>query len=95
MIGSRILRAVLSGSLLGPKQVVAAEAAIRQVLPALEGQGVTLALENNEAFSAVEFAGIIRRIAGPHVGICRDTANSLGRPETLQTVVKNRWPNTP
>jgi sugar phosphate isomerase/epimerase len=88
-IGARILRTVLSGSLLGPKQVTAAETAIRQVLPALERQDVTLALENNEAFSAVEFAGIVTRIASPHVGICLDTANSLGRPETFRTVVEN------
>jgi len=88
-IGARILRTVLSGSLFGPQQLAAAEAAILKVLPPLERQGVTLALENNEAFSAAEFAGIVTRIASPHVGICLDTANSLGRPETLQTVVEN------
>jgi sugar phosphate isomerase/epimerase len=88
-IGARILRTVLSGSLLGQRQLAIAENAIRQVLPALEFERVTLALENNEAFSALEFAGIIQRIASPHVGICLDTANSLGRPETLQTVVEN------
>ena len=88
-IGARILRTVLSGSLFGPKELAAAEAAILKVLPALERQGVTLALENNEAFSALEFAGIITRIASPHVRICLDTANSLGRPETLQTVVEH------
>ena len=88
-IGARVLRTVLSGSLCGPKQMAAAEAGLRQVLPALERQGITLALENNEAFSAVEFAGLVHRIASPHVGICLDTANSLGRPETLQTVVEN------
>jgi 3-oxoisoapionate decarboxylase len=88
-IGARILRTVLSGSLLGPKQLAAAEAGIRQVIPMLDGKGVTLALENNEAFSAAEFAGLIRRISSPRVGICLDTANSLGRPETLETVVEN------
>jgi sugar phosphate isomerase/epimerase len=88
-IGARILRTVLSGSLFGAKELAAAEAAILKVLPALERQDVTLALENNEAFSALEFAGIITRIASPHVGICLDTANSLGRPETLQTVVEH------
>jgi 3-oxoisoapionate decarboxylase len=88
-IGARILRTVLSGSLFGPKQLAAAEAAILKVLPALKREGVTLALENNEAFSALEFAGIITRVASPHVGICLDTANSLGRPETLQTVVEH------
>ena len=54
----------------------------------LDRQDVTLALENNEAFSAAEFAMLIRRIASPRVGICLDTANSLGRPETLETVVE-------
>jgi 3-oxoisoapionate decarboxylase len=82
-------RTVLSGSLCGPKQMTAAEAGLKQILPALERQEVTLALENNEAFAAVEFAGLIRRIASPYVGICLDTANSLGRPETLETLVEH------
>jgi sugar phosphate isomerase/epimerase len=88
-IGARVLRTVLSGSLCGPKQMAGAEAGLRQVLPALKRQGITLALENNEAFSAVEFAGLIQRIASPQVGICLDTANSLGRPETLETVLEH------
>ena len=86
-IGARVLRTVLSGSLCGPDQLAAAEAGIRQILPALDRSGITLALENNEAFSAAEFAGLIRRIDSPRLGICLDTANSLGRPETLETVV--------
>ena len=88
-IGAPILRTVLSGRLVGPKQLATAETAIREVLPRLEQNGVTLALENNEALSASEFAGLIQRIASSRVGICLDTANSLGRPETLQTVVEN------
>jgi sugar phosphate isomerase/epimerase len=88
-IGARILRTVLSGSMCGSQQLAAAESSIRQVMPSLEALGVTLALENNEAFSAAEFAGIIQRISSPLVGICMDTANSLGRPETLRTVVEN------
>jgi len=87
-IGARVLRTVLSGSFCGPEQMAAAEAGIRQVLPEFVREGVTLALENNEAFSAAKFAGLIRRIASPSVGICLDTANSLGRPETLETVVE-------
>ncbi len=88
-IGARILRTVLSGSMCGSQQLAVAENSIRQVLPSLEAQGVTLALENNEAFSATEFAGIVQRISSPLVGICMDTANSLGRPETLRTVIEN------
>jgi 3-oxoisoapionate decarboxylase len=86
-VGARLLRTVLSGSLCGEEQMSKAEDGIRQVLPALHRYGVTLALENNEAFSAAEFAGLIRRIGDPHLAICLDTANSLGRPETLETVV--------
>jgi len=88
-IGARLLRTVLSGSLCGAEQMAKAEGGIRQVLSVLHQQGVTLALENNEAFSAAEFAGLMRRIASPQVGICLDTANSLGRPETLETVVEH------
>jgi 3-oxoisoapionate decarboxylase len=88
-IGARVLRTVLSGSLCGQEQLTAAEAGIRQVLPSLERQGVTLAIENNEAFSAEKFSELIHRIASPHVGICLDTVNSLGRPETLERVVEH------
>jgi sugar phosphate isomerase/epimerase len=88
-IGARTLRTVLSGSLLGPEQMAASEAGIRHIVPMLEGEGITLALENNEAFSAAEFDGLIRRIDSPRVGICLDTANSLGRPEALETVVEH------
>src|SRR5690348_6244241 len=35
-IGARVLRTVLSGSLLGPEQMAVAEAGIRQILPALD-----------------------------------------------------------
>ena len=88
-LGARVLRTVLSGSPCGPEQMARAEAGIRHVLPYLDQHHVTLALENNEALSAAEFAGLMRRIASPQVGICLDTANSLGRPETLETVVAN------
>lgn len=88
-IGAKILRTVLSGSMCSLQQLSAAESSIRRVLPELERNGVALAIENNEAFSAAEFAGIVRRIASPYVGVCMDTANSLGRPETLETVVEH------
>jgi sugar phosphate isomerase/epimerase len=87
--GARFLRTVLSGGLCSKEQLSRAEEDIRRVLPALHQHGITLALENNEAFSAEEFAGLIRRIGDPLVGICLDTANSLGRPETLETVVEH------
>lgn len=88
-IGAKVLRTVLSGTLCDAQRLAAAESSIREVVSLLERHGIKLAFENNEAFSTTEFASIIRRIANPHVGICLDTANSLGRPETLESVVNN------
>jgi sugar phosphate isomerase/epimerase len=93
-LNARVLRTVLAGSMCGQEEMRAAEDGIRQVLGDLERRQVTLALENNEAFSAAEFASLIMRIASPLVGICLDTANSLGRPELLETVVEHLAPHT-
>lgn len=86
---ARLLRTVLSGNMCGQDELAAVEHAIRQVLPELDRHRVTLALENNEAFSAAQFAGLISRIASPLTGMCLDTANSLGRPELLGTVLEH------
>jgi sugar phosphate isomerase/epimerase len=86
-IGARTLRTVLSGSRGGPKELSAAEAGLRQILPQLEGRDIVLALENNEVFAAAEYAALMKKIAVPSIGICMDTANSLGRPELLDTVL--------
>ncbi len=67
--------------------LASAETAIRAVIGELENHNVTLALENNEAFSALQYSQLTQRISNPHVGICLDTANSVGRPEPLQTLV--------
>jgi sugar phosphate isomerase/epimerase len=91
---ARVLRTVLAGSMCGQEEMRAAEDGIRQVLGDLGRWQVRLALENNEAFSAAEFAILINRIASPLVGICLDTANSLGRPELLETVVEHLAPHT-
>src|SRR5262249_37297137 len=92
-LGARALRTVLSGNMCGAEELTRAEDSIRQVLRELQQRNVVLALENNEAFSAAEFAGLMRRISNPRVGICLDTANSLGRPEPLQTVLRHLAPH--
>lgn len=86
---ARVLRTVLAGSMCGEEEMRVTEAGIRQVLADLDQRHVALALENNEAFSAAEFAGLVQRIENPLVGICLDTANSLGRPEPLETVIEH------
>lgn len=91
---SKVLRTVLRGSMSGPAELASAEMAIKRVVPALEAAGVTLAVENNETFAAAEYALLVERAGSPHVGICLDTANSLGRPEPLTTVVERLAPYT-
>jgi 3-oxoisoapionate decarboxylase len=92
-LGARTLRTVLSGKLLGADAFARAQAGLREVVADLERRQVTLALENNEAFSSAEFASLVESVGSTFVGICLDTANSLGRPETLGSVLENLAPH--
>lgn len=67
-----------------PDEVVAK---LRRVLPQFEQAGVWLAIENHDRFPAATLATIIERCASEHVGVCLDTANSLGCGEDLRTVL--------
>lgn len=60
---------------------------VRGFLPQLIAQDCTLALENHDRLSAATLAKIITQINSPSVGICLDTANSLGAGEGLETVL--------
>jgi sugar phosphate isomerase/epimerase len=86
-IGARSLRTVLSGPRREAGDVSAAVAAIQRVIPELHQHRVQLALENNEVFAAAHYAAIMRELSTPAVGVCLDTANSLGRPELLGAVL--------
>jgi sugar phosphate isomerase/epimerase len=85
-IGARKLRTLSHTATAKPTIRQAAEW-IGAVLPEFEKAGVAIALENNEAHSVKEYAWLIREFRSPALGICMDTANSLGRPETLAQVV--------
>jgi 3-oxoisoapionate decarboxylase len=67
-----------------PDEVVAT---LRGVLPAFERAGVCLALENHDRFRSATLAEILDRLDSPCVGICLDTANSLGCLEGVETVL--------
>ena len=56
-------------------------------LPQLIAQSCTLAIENHDRLSARTLAEIITAINSPFVGICLDTANSIGAGEGLETVL--------
>lgn len=84
---------MLAGTRCDAAQLASAEAAIREIMPVLERSNVVLAVENNEAFSAAEYAALVERLGSPFVGICIDTANSVGRPELLETVLTHLAPH--
>ena len=66
---------------------------LRQVLPQFERAGVTLAIENHDRFRAATLASLMQRCESPQLGICLDTANSLGAGEDVDTVLRavGRW----
>jgi len=74
-----------------PQEIIAA---LQELLPVLEEQGCTLALENHGRLSARALAWIIYTLESPLVGICLDTANSMGAGEDLQTVLDHLAPLT-
>jgi len=62
-------------------------AALQTVLPEFAAAHVRLAIENHDRFPASSLAQIIQRCASPYVGICFDTANSLGGGEDVHHVL--------
>lgn len=92
-LGADLLRFVIDG----PGYEPAAEdvvALLRAFIPRLEAGGVTLGLENHDRFPARVLRGIVERTDSPRVGICLDTANSLGAGEGLGEVLRELAPIT-
>jgi len=60
----------------------------------LERAGVYLAVENHDRFTTETLVGMMEEIGSPMVGICLDTANSLGALEGPRVVVEALAPWT-
>ena len=60
---------------------------VRGFLPQLSAQNCTLALENHDRLSAKTLAMIVEAVGSDFVGICLDTANSIGAGEGLETIL--------
>ncbi len=65
---------------------------LRSVIREFEQAGVCLAIENHDRFSARTLADIIAAVASPQLGVCLDTANSLGCGEDIRTVASELAP---
>lgn len=69
-------------------------ATLQKWVPALISAGITLGIENHDRLKAMQLARILRLVNSPAVGICLDTANSLGALEGLETVLDALVPYT-
>ncbi|MFC1762507.1 sugar phosphate isomerase/epimerase family protein [Planctomycetota bacterium] len=68
------------------------EQSLRQVLPAYEQAGIVIVLENQEAYTVVEYAGLMQRVDNPHLRICLDLSNALGAMEGPGYVMEQLGP---
>lgn len=67
---------------------------IKSVLPDFRKAKTVLAVENHDRFSAISLKRIIRQTDEDFVGICLDTANSLGAGEGIAEIVSVLAPYT-
>jgi 3-oxoisoapionate decarboxylase len=76
-LGSPVLRTVTDTAdhRPGPEEIVAA---LGPLTPELEDAGVHLAIENHDRFSAPALVAMLEALDSEWVGVCLDTANSLG-----------------
>jgi len=90
-VGAKLIRFVIDAPDFhpGPAQVTAT---LREVLPLLDG--LTLGIENHDRFQARTLRSVIEEVGSNRIGICLDTANSLGAGEGLATVVADLAPLT-
>jgi sugar phosphate isomerase/epimerase len=85
-IGSPVLRTLLDSSTWHPTPEEAAEA-LRRVAPAFERASIVLAIENHDRFPAATLRQVVEAAGSAHVGVCLDTANSLGCGEGIEQVL--------
>jgi sugar phosphate isomerase/epimerase len=85
-VGARLLRTMIDT----PGHQPAAHEAIcllRETVRDFESAGVVLAIENHDRFHATALREIVEQSHGLSIGICLDTANSLGCGESIDTVL--------
>lgn len=86
---SRLIRFVIDDADFHPSPETVIDT-LREALPMLDG--LVLGIENHDRFSARTLREIVTEVGTDRVGICLDTANSLGAGEGLETVVRELGP---
>jgi sugar phosphate isomerase/epimerase len=82
-VGAKLIRFVIDDGDYHPEPATVTST-LRGVAPLL--RGLTLGIENHDRFPAATLRGMIEAAGSEHVGICLDTANSLGAGEGIEAV---------
>ena len=90
-VGARLIRFVIDDSDYHPAPKIVIEI-LREAGPMLDG--LTLGIENHDRFPAATLREIIEVVGSERIGVCLDTANSLGAGEGLETVLSALAPLT-
>lgn len=90
-VDARLIRFVMDGPDHHPTPAEVSKL-LQEMEPALEG--LQLGIENHDRFPARILRSILESVASDRIGICLDTANSLGAGEDLHTVLNALGPLT-
>lgn len=90
-LGAKLIRFVIDDADYHPAPETVS-ALLRDCAPLLEG--LTLGIENHDRFPAATLRQIIESAGSNRIGVCLDTANSLGAGEGLDTVLRELAPLT-
>lgn len=93
VLGARLLRFVVDSPGYEPAPAEITHL-LSEAVPELERAGLTLGIENHDRLDARTLRAIMEHVGHPRVGICLDTANSLGAGEGLEHVVEQLGPHT-
>lgn len=91
LLGSSLMRIVLNTPSKHPTLNESVDI-INRLLPILKAESITLALENHFHLSSMEMVKLVNTIDNPLVGICLDTANSIGLLEKPLDTVRSLAP---
>ena len=90
-LGAKLIRFVIDDADYHPTPE-AVSIVLRQCVPLLAG--LELGIENHDRFPAATLREMIESAGSDRIGVCLDTANSLGAGEGLDTVLRELGPLT-
>jgi sugar phosphate isomerase/epimerase len=90
-LDARLIRFVIADADFHPEPAETV-AVLRSLVPDLDG--LTLGIENHDTLPATRLRAIIDEVGSDRVGVCLDTANSLGAGEGIEAVAETLAPVT-